>query len=109
MALTNIRRIRVFYTLGTNVVNEINDGRRVALPPQLAVSFPMPPIPASVVPGQPIKNLASVPLPNEIDDFLVALRNAVRTIRNDPNLAHAHIFSCHSNCHASCHGSRGRR
>jgi hypothetical protein len=109
MALTNIRRIRVFYTLNTFDVFEINDGRRVALPPELAVSFPMPPIPASVVPGQHIKNLASLPLPNEIDDFLLALRNDVAAIRNNPSLAHAHIFSCHSNCHGACHGSRGRR
>ncbi|MFN9066737.1 MAG: hypothetical protein ACK5V3_05875, partial [Bdellovibrionales bacterium] len=114
MALTRIRRIRVYYTLGAGPVTPssfvlINDGRRVALPASHALYFTMPAIPASVVPGQAIKNLASTPLPNEIDDFLLALRAAVINIRTNDYFAHAHIFSCHSNCHTSCHSSRSRR
>lgn len=108
MRLCRVRVVRVFYTLGTSVVTELPGTYRAALPGEQALYFDMPPLPATIGPGVIIEGEEVGP-PNDLDNFLIALRNRVINIRTNPAFAHAHIFSCHSNCHGACHGSRSRR
>ena len=109
MRLTRVRVVRVFYTLGTSVVNELPGAYRAALPGEQALYFDMPAIPATMSTGNIIEGEELVPPPNDFDNWLITLRNQVINIRTNPAFANAYIYSCHSNCHGACHGSRSRR